>query len=262
MSSHFISIQIIMIQFAKILNQGISSAVFHCVHPLTNQTFAAKVYHQNQDNLQIFLNEVHWLSTFEHPGIIQMKDYFIQNDQKIIFLEMCKFDLFEYIELNGAIKVQEIKNKMKPIFEAIKFVHQNKAAHCDIKIENICVMENGDFKLIDFGSCSSIKEQQNNYFGSFLYYPPELLSETKDIQKCDIWSLGVTLYTCATGQFPFDGNDSEYFNQVIHGEPNFSILEYAEEYKEFLSLMKGMLNKFPNNRFSIEDCLSHPFFSK
>jgi serine/threonine protein kinase len=251
-----------MINFSKILNQGISSTVFQCVHQVTNQTFAAKVYHQNQDNLQIFVNEVNWLRIFEHPAIIQMKDYFVQNDQKIIFLEMCKFDLFEYIEMNGILKIQEIRDKMRPIFEEIKFIHQNEAVHCDIKIENICVMENGDFKLIDFGSCCSTKVEQNNHFGSFLYYPPEYFSETKDIQKCDIWSLGVTLFTCATGQFPFGGNDSEYFYQVIYGEPNFSFLEYYEEYKDFLSLLRGMLMKSPNNRFSIEDCLSHPFFSK
>jgi serine/threonine protein kinase len=249
-----------MIHFSKILNQGSSSTVVQCFHQETNQTFAAKVYHQNLGNSELFLNEIHWLKTFEHPAIIQMKGYFIQNDQKIIFLEKCKFDLFEYIEMNGILNIQEIRNKMRPIFEAIKIIHQNQASHCDIKIENICVMENGNFKLIDFGSCRSIQEEQNNHFGSFLYYPPELFSKTKDLQKCDIWSLGITLFTCATGQFPFEGNDSEYLNQVIYGEPNFSILEYQEEHQNFLSLLKGMLKKSSNNRFSIEDCLSHPFF--
>jgi serine/threonine-protein kinase Chk2 len=80
------------------------------------------------------------------------------------------------------------------------------------------------------------------------------------LQKGDIWSLGITLFACATGQYPFHGNDEEYFYEVVNCEPDFSLLEWNEEYADFISLLRWMLIKSPNNRYSIEDCLSHIFF--
>jgi serine/threonine protein kinase len=248
--------------FSRILNQGISATVLEYINAETKETFAAKVYHQNQINSKIFLNEIRWLTMFRHPAIIQMKEYYLQDEQKIIFLEKCQFDLFDYLQLNETLSIKEIKNKMKPVLEAISLIHRNNAAHCDIKIENIGVMENGDFKLIDFGTCSSIDDHDTNHFGSFLYYPPEIFTESRDLQKGDIWSLGITLFACATGQYPFNGNDEEYLYQVVNSEPDVSLLEWDEEYADFLSLLKGMLIKSPINRYSIEYCLSRTFFGK
>jgi serine/threonine protein kinase len=242
------------------INQGITSTVYQCNNEETHEIFAAKVYHQKSELDQLFFNEINWLEMFKHSAIIQIKDYFIQNDLKIIFLELCKYDLFDYLELYGFLNINQIKNKMKPIFEAISLIHNHDAAHCDIKIENIGIMENGDFKLIDFGSCSSIENNKSNYSGSFFYFPPEISSESRDLQKGDIWSLGITLFACATEQFPFHGDEIEYFNQVTNDEPDFYLLENIEESTDLVSLLQGMLSKSSNNRFSINDCLSHPFF--
>jgi serine/threonine protein kinase len=179
---------------------------------------------------------------------------------KIIFLEKCECDLFDYIENRGLLSLKEIKTKMKPILEAIRLIHLRNAAHCDIKTENIGVMKNGDFKLLDFGSCSSIENPISIHLGSFLYFPPEIQVESRNLQKGDIWSLGITLYSCVTGQFPFYGDDNEYIKQVVNGEPNFDIIEPYEDYKDFISLLRGMLSKSSSQRFSIDDCLSHSFF--
>jgi serine/threonine protein kinase len=249
-----------MIYFSLIINQGITSIVYQCLKEETNEVLAAAYYHQNQDNLHLFRKEVFWLQLFEHPAIIKMKDYYFQNDVKIVFLEQCKCDLFDYIESHGILTMKEIKSKMKPIFEAVSLIHHHNAAHCDIKTENIGIIEDSNFKLIDFGSCSSIEENQDNHSGSFLYHPPEIITTSRNLQKGDIWSLGITLFACSTGQFPFGGDDMEYLDQVVNGEPDLSIFEYDEEHTDFVSLLRGMLSKSANNRFSIDDCFSHPFF--
>jgi serine/threonine protein kinase len=75
---------------------------------------------------------------------------------------------------------------MKAIFEAVSLIHHHDAAHCDIKTENIGIMENGDFKLTDFGSCSTIQENQDNHSDSFLYYPSEIITTSRNLQKGDI----------------------------------------------------------------------------
>jgi serine/threonine-protein kinase len=251
-----------MIQISTLINEGMTSKVFDCVNVETSDTYAAKVYHQNMEFNNTFENEVYWLLKLRHPAIIQMIDFINENDQRVILLEKCQVDLIKFIELNGTLSIEKIRNKMNPILEAIKMIHDHEAAHCDIKIDNIGVMYNGDFKLLDFGSCTSTLSNLMNHSGSLFYDPPEIYTESRDLQKGDIWSFGITLYACATGQFPFDGNDDDYFNQVLYFEPDFTLLEIDEEFTDFVSLLRGMLNKSQQHRYSIKDCLEHKFFYK
>jgi hypothetical protein len=47
-----------MIQISTFINEGITSKVFHCINTETDDTSAAKVYHQNEELNNIFENEV------------------------------------------------------------------------------------------------------------------------------------------------------------------------------------------------------------
>lgn len=72
-----------------------------------------------------------------------------------------------------------------------------------------------DAILIDFGVCVCLDgsvgdDTVKRTEGSSLYWPPEVVSGTKQKQVCarqvDMWALGVTLYNLATaGQMPFEG---------------------------------------------------------
>jgi serine/threonine protein kinase len=56
-----------------------------------------------------------------------------------------------------------------------------------------------------------------------MYAAPGLLrSGSYHTQKADIWSVGILLYTMATGKFPFDGNnDHEIVHQIHRGKVKF-----------------------------------------
>jgi tRNA A-37 threonylcarbamoyl transferase component Bud32 len=62
-------------------------------------------------------------------------------------------------------------------------IHWNNVAHYDVKIENIDVMENEYFKLIDFDICYSIDSDDDeiNHFGLLLYYTLEILAESRKL---------------------------------------------------------------------------------
>jgi serine/threonine protein kinase len=122
-------------------------------------------------------------------------------------------------------------------------------------------MRNGDLKLLDFGSCCSTHSNIINHSGTFFYLSPEAKLSERDLKKCDIWALGITIFASVTGSFPFQGEGSEYFDEVVYSEPYLDIIPSMDETDEFLSLLQGMLTKDPNNRFTIEECLSHSFFT-
>lgn len=84
--------------------------------------------------------------------------------------------------------------------------------HRDIKAENILFSEqslSSEPKLIDFGFSNKFdaihrRKRLKTFIGTPLYMPPEVIEGEYD-EKCDVWSLGVLLYSLLCGQPPFVG---------------------------------------------------------
>ncbi len=95
------------------------------------------------------------------------------------------------------------------ILQGYSEVYKNNIVHRDIKPENVLIGKEGQCKLADFG----ISKLVNNSIavscvGTPAFCAPEVLSsndQTSYTYKCDIWSLGITLYNILTGQYPWPG---------------------------------------------------------
>jgi serine/threonine protein kinase len=71
----------------------------------------------------------------------------------------------------------------------------------DLKCENILLAENLKVKIGDFGFARRFEEGGilRTCCGSFAYSSPELLRGLPYLgPPCDIWSMGVILFTCAS----------------------------------------------------------------
>ncbi|CAI2348491.1 unnamed protein product [Caenorhabditis sp. 36 PRJEB53466] len=130
---------------------------------------------------------------------------------------------------------------------ALSALHRNNIAHRDIKHMNILLFPGSPthgrrschlFKLCDMGCSKALLEESSNEMRTLVGTPnllhPYLAKEMVDPQmdqnlhdwrtkkaytpeQCDLWSLGCTLYFCATGKFPFDherNNKRLYYNAV------------------------------------------------
>jgi calcium-dependent protein kinase len=94
---------------------------------------------------------------------------------------------------------------MRKLFRAVNHCHANNIVHRDIKPENIMIGKDGEMKLIDFG-LSKRNTTKNSHLSSIAgtpyYMAPEVLDGDYNL-KCDIWSLGVLMYTLLSGYLPF-----------------------------------------------------------
>ena len=84
---------------------------------------------------------------------------------------------------------------MKQLLSAVRYCHERKIVHRDLKHENL-VLENDDInsniKIIDFGTAKLFKmnEIMKDITGTAYYIAPEVLNENYT-EKCDIWSCGL-----------------------------------------------------------------------
>ncbi|CAD6185684.1 unnamed protein product [Caenorhabditis auriculariae] len=158
-------------------------------------------------------------------------------------MEMALFSLEKFMQMPGNARGLEMFVLIDLITDcasALVTLKEKKIAHRDIKHMNILVFPGTPtkgrrstylFKLCDLGGSRTVEDDQgmktlvgtpnmlHPCMAEELCYGPVdwKTKESYTAEQCDLWSLGCTLYFCATGSFPFkhDNNDrSLYYNGV------------------------------------------------
>jgi serine/threonine protein kinase len=183
------------------------------------------------------------------------------NNEYIIFeLESCSQDLKGFMEENG--ELENDKNFFKKIIldiaKALKTIHDKGIMHRDIKPNNIFVKyededeEKKIVKLGDFGCSVFIKDNTSESIGTLLYCAPEIHKGVVYDEKCDLWSLGITLFELYFGLFPY-GNEptTNKINDIIYGIEPF--LYNRSNIPTLDILFHKLLVIDPNERMTLND---------
>ena len=142
----------------------------------------------------------------------------LEVDNYLIFeLERCdeKLDGIGELESNKPYFKQIVQDLVKALYS----LHKKGIMHRDIKPANIFVVNKNGKKVIklgDFGCAIRIKDNQSDQIGTFTYNAPEQLKNLEYDDKCDIWSLGITLFELYYGFPPYAPitNDNIILNYI------------------------------------------------
>ena len=224
----------------------------------------------SHNNMTAIINEIELLKQLDHPNIVKIFEYFIDNEGYYLITELCsKGELFDVIRANTRLSEAVTANIMYQLFRAVNYCHYTKnIIHRDLKPENILI-ESFDstsgfynIKVIDFG-CAKIYEKhkkENKVIGSVYYISPEVLSKNYN-EKCDVWSCGVILYLLLSGKVPFNGrNDLEILEKIQQGSFSFNYMVFDTISDDAKDLIKKCLEVNVAKRISAKDALKHKWF--
>ncbi|KAI8878812.1 kinase-like protein [Backusella circina FSU 941] len=263
---------------------GNFSSVHKAIDKKTSEIVAVKRieirnFKRTLDTLSQFAREVGTMMSLEpHPGIIQTKSVYEDCESYYIVMEYaCGGELYTHISSNGYLSESKTRIIFYQLFSTIQFLHDRNIVHRDIKPENILVTshDNLQVKLCDFGlatlHCTNMRLL--TVCGTVVYVAPEILTTDASNgygKSCDLWSLGVVLYTCLHGCTPFFKSEKEgsyevdTLDTIKKGQYQFTQVgstgkTVSEEAKDLIS---RLLTVNTQDRISIHDALNHPWMKK
>jgi len=217
------------------------------------------------------------MKKLNHPNITKILEMFEDDDYILIAMEYINGgNLFSFVKKRRKLSEKTAKFLFRQIILGIKHIHSQKIVHRDIKLENILIDLNNNIKICDFGIgriLSSKKQMLYDKCGTPMYMAPEILLSSKNKGyegfPVDIWSAGISLYIMLSGTLPFNlknNNDCSSIDEENNNniELQYSIIKKDPKKIEKISdeardLLKGLLNKNPNKRLTIEQILNHPW---
>lgn len=210
---------------------------------------------------QEITSEVELLMNLQHPNIINMYEYWCEENNLYVILEYCsKGSLKDYIKANGPLNPQLLRQACREIASAVEFCHANNVVHRDIKPANLLIDKYDRIKLADFGISVQAGTQITANLGSPAYLSPEIILGRPNIDyfKSDIWALGVTIFELCAGVVPwsaktFNDMKSEILVGLLKRPP---LADYS-----FLKLLKAMMDNNPVCRPTISQVLSSEYLS-
>lgn len=168
-------------------------------------------------------------------------------------------NMFAFIRKRSKISEPELKKMFLQVCEAIAYMHKKKILHRDLKPENILLSEERTVKLCDFGWSAQCSKIRMTFCGTYEYMAPEIFAHKRYDERIDIWSLGVLLYELLHGYSPFKGESAIHiYKNMLKGECQFKqdIDPLAKD------LISRILRVKPEDRISINDILSHKYFTE
>ena len=216
----------------------------------------------NAEARETAFHEVEILSTLKHTNIIRYRGCTKQRKNLYILMDYADGgDLASAIQKQGKNPFSEdqILDWFVQICLAMKYIHDRKILHRDLKPQNIFLSSGNIVKLGDFGIAKTLDhtgDMAKTAIGTPLYCSPEICIGRKYNSISDIWSLGCVLYELCTLRRPFTGrNVSEIMRNIISKIPKKIPSQYSAEMQQLIDLM---LDKSPENRPTINDILKLP----
>ena len=211
------------------------------------------------------LNEIHVLRAMRHPYIVTYVESFLEKRCLCIVMEYADGgDLYSRL---GRLKANKesvpeavVLDWFVQICLAMKYIHDRKILHRDLKSQNIFLTAKDEIKVGDFGIARVLQntyDYANTVIGTPYYLSPEMCQELPYNQKSDIWSLGCILYEMLTCKHAFSASNMKgLVLKILRGTYEPIPDTYSQQVRD---LVAELLQREPVKRPSVKRILEKDF---
>ena len=214
---------------------------------------------------QKLISEIKIHKSIHHENIVKFEHYFEDTDNVYMLTELCTNQtLHELLRRRKTITELEVQYYVYQLIKALKYLHNLKIIHRDLKLANLFLSENMELKLGDFGLATKIDfdgERKRSLCGTPNYIAPEVLDgKTGHSFEVDIWGIGIIIYVLLIGKLPFETNNKKETYKRIRLK-NYSFPQNAKLSEPAKELIQNILVLEPHKRPSLDDILKSDFMN-
>ena len=207
-----------------------------------------------------FQREIDILRQLDHPNIVRFYESGQQNGRPYFIMEYVPGPSFEtLLAQRGRLPWTDVLDMALQIAPALKHAHDRGVIHRDLKPSNLLRVEGKDnappgalVKLTDFGIASLFASPHLTVTGGIVgtaeYLSPEQAAGKPVTRRSDLYSLGVVLYTLATGRTPFIGEPLDLLHKHRFAQFERPIRLVPEMPHELDDVICELLEKEPAKR--------------
>jgi serine/threonine protein kinase len=243
------------------------------------------------------IREISLLKELDHPNCVKLLDI-VHNEVKLyLIFEFLDLDLKKYMDStasDGGLSEKLVKSYLYQLIDGIKYCHQRRILHRDLKPQNILIDQHGNLKIADFGLSRAFGIPMRTYTHEVVtlwYRSPEILLGNKHYSTAvDMWSIGCIFAEMfnLSPLFPGDSEIDEIFKifrlmgtPTVHTWPtvielpdykpifpDWKKVDLQEKYEDMenitpegIDLLDQLLVLDPIYRMSAKRALTHPYFN-
>ena len=194
----------------KELGQGGMGTVYRATDQLLGRNVAIKFLKDSgtEKEAEKIRLEAQILARLVHDKIVRLYDFGESEGNYFLVME----------EVNGPSFANRWRDLLLAdrlricgqVAEALDYAHLQGVIHRDVKPGNVLLTPSDEAKLSDFGLSlvtGDRRDQSGTIRGTPSYMSPEQAQGKSLDHRTDLYSVGVMVYECATGDVPFVGHD-------------------------------------------------------
>ena len=203
-------------ELLEVIGRGGMGVVYRARHAGLGRDVALKLLAggalAGEEQRRRFLAEARFAASIRHSHVVAIHDAGEFEGQPWCAMDLVEGDDLATCLRRGPFPVRDAVRLVADVARAVGHLHRCGVIHRDIKPSNILLDRDGTPHLADFGLARGTAADATAT-GAILGTPasmaPEQASGRNDLvdERCDVWGLGVVLYTALCGQAPF-GRDT------------------------------------------------------
>jgi len=213
------------------LGRGAMGVVYRAHDPLLSRTVAIKTINMDleQEGMEEyearFYQEAKAAGGLNHSNIVIVYDIGKTGNLAYMAMEYIEgVELRTMLSQGQALAVPQALDISAQVAEGLAYAHEHQVVHRDVKPANILITPNARAKIADFGIARMRSQETQTQTGVILgspkYLSPEQVVGKRADHRSDVFSLGVILYQCLTGNTPFNGDGvSALMYQITNHNP-------------------------------------------